>query len=72
MIIGHPGGLGVREAVYNSKMTGPLGAGLAVSEAQVIRVESEPVDLLGAAGTVPVGRSAPPVEHDTPTRYAAP
>jgi hypothetical protein len=53
-------------------MTGPLGAGLAVSVALVSRVVSVAVDLLGAAVSVPVGRSAPPVEHDTPTRYAAP
>ena len=72
VIIGLPGGLGVREAVFISMMTGPLGAGLAVSVALVSRVVSVAVDLLGAAVSVPVGRSAPPVEHDTPTRYAAP
>ena len=72
VIIGLPGGLGVREAVFISMMTGPLGAGRAVSVALESRVVSVAVDLLGAAVSVPVGRSAPPVEHDTPTRYAAP
>jgi uncharacterized membrane protein YbhN (UPF0104 family) len=72
VIVGLPGGLGVREAVFISMMTAPLGAGLAVSVAVVSRVVSVAVDLLGAAVSVPVGRSAPPIEHDTPTRYAAP
>ena len=71
VIIGLPGGLGVREAVFISMMTGPLGAGLAVSVAVVSRVVSVAVDLLGAAVSVPIGRSAPPVEHETPTRYAS-
>ncbi len=72
VIIGLPGGLGVREAVFISMMTAPLGAGLAVSVAVVSRVVSIAVDLLGAAVSVPVGRSAPPIEHETSTRYAAP
>ncbi len=72
VIIGLPGGLGVREAVFISMMTGPLGAGLAVSVAVVSRVVSVAVDLLGAAVSVPVGRSAPPIEHESPTRYASP
>jgi uncharacterized membrane protein YbhN (UPF0104 family) len=78
VIIGLPGGLGVREAVFVSMMTGPLGAGVAVSVAVVSRVVSIAVDLLGAAVSVPVGRSAPPVppadrsEPAGPTRYAAP
>jgi uncharacterized membrane protein YbhN (UPF0104 family) len=72
VIVGLPGGLGVREAVFISMMTAPLGAGVAVSVAVVGRVVSVAVDLLGAAVSVPVGRSAPPVEHETPTRYAAP
>jgi hypothetical protein len=79
VIIGLPGGLGVREAVFVSLMTAPLGAGLAVSVAVVSRVVSIAVDLLGAAISVPLGRSGPPLappadrhEAETPTRYAAP
>ena len=62
VIIGLPGGLGVREAVFISMMTAPLGAGLAVSVAVVSRVVSVAVDLLGAAISIPVSRSAPPTE----------
>jgi len=72
VIIGLPGGLGVREAVFISMATAPLGAGLAVSVAVVSRIVSVAVDLLGAAISVPVGRTAPPIEHETPTSYAAP
>jgi glycosyltransferase 2 family protein len=78
VIIGLPGGLGVREAVFISMMTGPLGAGLAVSVAVISRLVSVAVDLLGAAISVPVGRSAPPIaehqprdEADGVTRYAS-
>jgi hypothetical protein len=77
VIIGLPGGLGVREAVFISMMTAPLGAGLAVSVAVISRVVSVAVDLLGAAVSVPVSRTAPPPTNDhdgaeTPTSYAAP
>ncbi len=58
VIIGLPGGLGVREAVFISMMTAPLGAGLAVSVAVISRVVSVAVDLLGAAISVPVSRTA--------------
>ncbi len=61
VIIGLPGGLGVREAVFISLMTAPLGAGLAVSVAVISRVVSVAVDLLGAAISVPVSRTAPPL-----------
>lgn len=74
VIIGLPGGLGVREAVFISMMTVPLGAGVAVSVAVVSRVVSVVVDLLGAGASVPVARGAPPITpHDprTPDRYAA-
>ena len=58
-------------------MTAPLGAGLAVSVAVISRVVSVAVDLLGAAISVPVSRTAPPpaIDHDealTATSYAAP
>lgn len=78
VIIGLPGGLGVREAVFISMMTGPLGAGLAVSVAVISRLVSVAVDLLGAAISVPVGRTSPPIdrcrqhaEADGDTRYAS-
>ncbi len=72
VIVGLPGGLGVREAVFISMMTGPLGAGLAVSVAVVSRVVSIAVDLLGAAISVPLARTAPALAEPEPTgRYAA-
>jgi uncharacterized membrane protein YbhN (UPF0104 family) len=75
VIIGLPGGLGVREAVLISLLTGPLGAGIAVSTALISRIVSIGVDLTGAAIAVPVARAAPPIdddEADAPARYAAP
>ena len=76
VIIGLPGGLGVREAVFISMMTAPLGAGIAVSVAVVSRIVSVAVDLLGAAISVPLGRAAPPMvdhgEAETASSYAAP
>jgi uncharacterized membrane protein YbhN (UPF0104 family) len=75
VIIGLPGGLGVREAVLIGLLTGPLGAGVAVSTALVSRVVSIGVDLLGAALSVVLARFAPPVDATEPTRparYAAP
>jgi uncharacterized membrane protein YbhN (UPF0104 family) len=72
VIIGLPGGLGVREAVFISMMTGPLGAGLAVSVAVVSRVVSIAVDLLGAAISIPLARTAPSLAEPEPAeRYAA-
>lgn len=75
VIIGLPGGLGVREAVFISLMTAPLGAGVAVSVAVISRVVSVVVDLLGAAVSIPVSRSAPPIAPADPAAagsYAAP
>ena len=75
VIIGLPGGLGVREAVLISMLTGPLGAGVAVSTALISRIVSIGVDLAGAALAVAIARSAPPMdddEADAPARYAAP
>jgi len=74
VIIGLPGGLGVREAVFISMMTVPLGAGLAVSVAVISRLVSIAVDLLGAAASVPVSRTAPPItprEPQSTDSYAA-
>lgn len=75
VVIGVPGGIGVRETVFISMMTGPLGGTLAVSVAVVSRVVSVAVDLIGAAVSVPVARTAPPLqrsEADDPSSYAAP
>jgi glycosyltransferase 2 family protein len=72
VIVGLPGGLGVREAVFVSIMTAPLGAGVAVSVAVVSRVVSIAVDLLGAGLSVPIGRTGRPPEAEPTSRYAAP
>lgn len=45
VIIGLPGGIGVREAVFVSLMTAPLGAGLAVTVAVIARLVSIVADL---------------------------
>ena len=57
VIVGLPGGLGVREAVFVSMMTGPLGAGLAASVAVTSRVVTIVVDLGGAAGAPVIARA---------------
>jgi uncharacterized membrane protein YbhN (UPF0104 family) len=54
VVVGLPGGIGVREAVFVSLMTGPVGASVAVSIAVVSRAVSIAVDLLGAAGAVAI------------------
>lgn len=56
VIIGLPGGIGVREAVFVSLMTAPLGAGLAVTVAVVSRLVSILVDVVAAGGSVLVVR----------------
>lgn len=53
VIVGLPGGIGVREAVFVSLATAPLGAGLAVSVAVTSRLVTLAVDLLAAAVCVP-------------------
>ena len=80
VIVGVPGGIGVRETIFISMMTAPLGAGVAVSAAVLSRVVSVGVDLLGAAVSVPIARAAPPAattvdgrdDQATADRYAAP
>jgi glycosyltransferase 2 family protein len=52
LVVGVPGGIGVREAVFVSLMSGPVGAGLALSIAVVSRVVSIAADLLGAGGAL--------------------
>jgi uncharacterized membrane protein YbhN (UPF0104 family) len=80
VIVGVPGGIGVREAVFISMTTATLGPSVAVSAAVLSRVVSIVVDLVAAAASVPVARTAPgaastadgrsdPVAVD---RYAAP
>lgn len=53
VVIGLPGGIGVREAVLVSIMTGPLGPGVALSVAITSRVVSVLVDV-AAAGSAPL------------------
>jgi glycosyltransferase 2 family protein len=52
VVIGVPGGIGVREAVFVSLMTGPVGASSALSIAVVGRVVSIASDVVGAVGSV--------------------
>jgi hypothetical protein len=78
VVVGVPGGIGVRETIFISMTTAPLGAGVAVSIAMLSRVVSIVVDLLGAAVSVLLARTSPgpaTIErdsHDTIDRYAAP
>ncbi|HSP28406.1 MAG TPA: PT domain-containing protein, partial [Ilumatobacteraceae bacterium] len=62
VVVGVPGGIGVRETVFISMTTASLGTGVAVSVAVLSRVVSIVVDLVGAAVSVPVARSAPATE----------
>lgn len=57
VVIGVPGGLGVREATFIALMSDQLGLGLATSVALASRVVSIAADLLGAAFSLPLGRS---------------
>lgn len=81
VVVGVPGGIGVRETVFISMTTATLGAGVAVSAAVLSRVVSIAVDLLGAAVSAAVARTAPevavaPVDDRADAvaldRYAAP
>ena len=78
VIVGVPGGIGVREAIFIAMTTAPLGAGVAVSAAVLSRVVSIAVDLGGAALSVAIARTAPELLSDeradphTTDRYAAP
>ena len=49
VVVGVPGGIGVRESVFVALMTGPLGATLALSVAVAGRLVTIAVDLLGGA-----------------------
>ena len=78
VVVGVPGGIGVRETIFISMTTAPLGAGVAVSVAVLSRVVSIVVDLAGAAVSVLLARTSPgPVltgrdSPDAVDRYAAP
>lgn len=75
IIVGVPGGIGVRETIFLSMMTAELGSGVAVSVAVLSRVVSVVVDLAGAGFSVPISRTAPPMvpgEPDASSSYAAP
>ena len=78
VIVGVPGGIGVRETIFISMTTASLGAGVAVSAAVLSRVVSIAVDLGAAAVSVAIARRAPVAVADehadplVPDRYAAP
>ena len=57
VVVGVPGGIGVRESVFVGLMTGPLGATLALSVAVAGRLVTVAVDLLGALGAAVIARS---------------
>jgi uncharacterized membrane protein YbhN (UPF0104 family) len=79
VVVGVPGGIGVRETVFISMTTAALGPGVAVSAAVLSRIVSIAVDLLGAAVSATVARRAPAVaalddraDAVALDRYAAP
>jgi len=80
VVVGLPGGIGVRETVFISMTTAPLGAGVAVSAAVLSRVVSIVVDLAGAGLAVGIAHTAGPGGSSTERvddaatvdRYAAP
>ena len=56
VVVGVPGGIGVRESVFVALMTGPLGATLALSVAVAGRLVTVAVDLLGALVAAAIAR----------------
>jgi hypothetical protein len=79
VVVGVPGGIGVRETVFISMTTASLGADIAVSAAVLSRVVSIAVDLLAAASSMLIARTAPTEESIDDgsdqvalDRYAAP
>ncbi len=79
VVIGVPGGIGVRETVFISMTTASLGTDIAVSAAVLSRVVSIAVDLFGAASSTAAARTAPAAtsiddgsDQVTLDRYAAP
>jgi uncharacterized membrane protein YbhN (UPF0104 family) len=67
VVIGVPGGLGVREATFIALMSDQLGPGLATSAALAGRVLSIAADLVGAAGSLPLGRSGKSQRNAVPS-----
>jgi glycosyltransferase 2 family protein len=72
VVVGVPGGIGVREAIFISMMTAPLGAGVAVAAAVLSRVVSIVVDLAGAGVSVAVARLDGSPSASAVDGYAAP
>ncbi len=72
VIIGVPGGIGVRETIFISMMTAPLGAGVAVAAAVLSRVVSIGVDLAGAGASVGLARLDRPPSTTAADGYASP
>ncbi len=72
VIIGLPGGLGVRETVFVSIMTAPLGSTVALSTAVISRVVSIVVDLSAAAIATAASRREVRPEYPGRDGYAAP
>ena len=60
VVVGVPGGIGVRESVFVALMTGPLGTTLALSVAVAGRLVTIAVDLLGALIAGAIARFSPP------------
>jgi glycosyltransferase 2 family protein len=56
VVIGVPGGIGVRESVFVALMTAPIGATLALSVAVAARLVTIAVDLLGALAAAALAR----------------
>ena len=56
VVIGVPGGIGVRESVFVGLMTGPIGATLALSVAVTSRLVTVVVDLTGAIAAATLSR----------------
>jgi uncharacterized membrane protein YbhN (UPF0104 family) len=72
VVVGVPGGIGVRETIFISMTTASLGAEVAVSVAVLSRIVSIVVDLLGAALSVAVARTAPSIATTEDRAEAAP
>lgn len=72
VVVGVPGGIGVRETIFISMMTAPLGAGVAVAAAVLSRVVSIVVDLAGAGVSMAFARLDDSPSTPAVDGYAAP
>ncbi len=70
VVVGVPGGIGVRESVFVALMTGPIGGTLALSIAVAARLTTIAVDLLGAAAAATIARLSVPSSVDVPADEA--